>query len=55
MFYIFEYHRAVDPNFFNTLAHRNVVAAYNLGDGATFWKLFLALIGDNICSVYNYQ
>ena len=38
-----------------TLTHRNVVAAYNLGDGATFWKLFLALIGDNICSVYNYQ
>ena len=37
------------------LAHRNVVAAYNLGDGATFWKLFLALIGDNIYSVYNYQ
>ena len=27
------------------LAHRNVVAAYILGDGATFWKLFLALIG----------
>ena len=39
----------------DTLAHRNFVAAYNLGDGATFWKLFLALIGDNICSFYNYQ
>ena len=33
----------------------NVVAAYNLGDAATIWKLFLALIGDNIYSVYNYQ
>ena len=38
-----------------SLAHRNVVAAYNLGDGDTFWKLSLALIGDNISSVYIYQ
>ena len=38
-----------------TLGHRNVVADENLGDGATFWKLLLALIGSCRQNKYCHQ
>ena len=38
-----------------SLGHRNVVADKNLGDGATFWKPFLALIGSCRQNKYCHQ
>ena len=49
--------RVYESLFDMALGHTAVVAAYNLGVGANFWKLFLALIGscrlNKYCHVTN--